>query len=144
MQATDGKLYGTTVHGGANDDGTVFKLGVPPLFALSVAKNGERHSHQQRWLHQLRVSVFPCISGTVVTLTASPAENWGFHQLERLRQGKLQRLHSDMNSARNVTAIFTATYELTVSKTGSGTVTSNDGYINCGSTCSHTYLSGTW
>jgi len=31
---------------------------------------------------------------------------------------------------------------LTVTKTGNGTVTSGDGYINCGSSCSHTYLSG--
>jgi uncharacterized repeat protein (TIGR03803 family) len=37
----------------------------------------------------------------------------------------------------------TGVYALTVSTTGSGTVTSSDGYVNCGSSCAHVYSSGT-
>ncbi len=49
-----------------------------------------------------------------------------------------------MNSARNVTATFVATYLLSVSKVGNGTVTSSDGFINCGTSCSHIYITGTY
>jgi hypothetical protein len=51
-----------------------------------------------------------------------------------------------MSGARSVTATFTVQrFTLAVSKggTGSGTVTSSDGGINCGPTCSATYDSGT-
>jgi len=49
-----------------------------------------------------------------------------------------------MTQARSVTATFTLiNYTLTVSKTGSGTVVSSPGGINCGSTCSVSYASGT-
>jgi hypothetical protein len=51
-----------------------------------------------------------------------------------------------MNANHSCTATFTATsaaYSLAVSETGSGTVSSSDGGINCGSTCSHTYTGGT-
>ena len=37
----------------------------------------------------------------------------------------------------------TGLYALTISATGSGTVTSGDGYINCGTSCAHVYSSGT-
>jgi hypothetical protein len=45
-----------------------------------------------------------------------------------------------MNSARNVTATFTAVYLLFVANPINGTVTSADGYINCPTICTHTYL----
>ena len=51
-----------------------------------------------------------------------------------------------MTDVRNVTATFTAPiYALSITKsgTGSGTVTSNTGGINCGSTCSYNYVTGT-
>ena len=51
-----------------------------------------------------------------------------------------------MNSAASVSATFTqnpTSYALTVTASGSGAVTSTDGYINCGSSCSHSYTSGT-
>jgi endoglucanase len=52
-----------------------------------------------------------------------------------------------MTQARNVTATFnstTASFALTVAKngTGAGTVTSNTGGINCGTTCSANFASG--
>jgi len=36
VQATDGSLYGTTLQGGANDVGTIFKLAVSPALAAPV------------------------------------------------------------------------------------------------------------
>src|SRR5258708_11066147 len=53
-----------------------------------------------------------------------------------------------MNAAQTVFATFTqqvSTFSLSVSKqgTGTGTVTSNDGSINCGTTCLANFNSGT-
>jgi hypothetical protein len=50
-----------------------------------------------------------------------------------------------MTAAKSVTATFISVYNLTVTKsvTGAGTVTSSDGTINCGSTCSVNYDPGT-
>jgi uncharacterized repeat protein (TIGR02543 family) len=51
-----------------------------------------------------------------------------------------------MTGARSVTATFTqnvVNYILTVSKSGSGTVSSSPSGINCGTSCSASYASGT-
>jgi uncharacterized repeat protein (TIGR02543 family) len=49
-----------------------------------------------------------------------------------------------MSANRTVTATFTQnSYTLSVSRIGSGTVTSSPAGINCGSTCSQNYTSGT-
>ena len=50
-----------------------------------------------------------------------------------------------MDMARNVTATFQPAWTLSVSKsgTGAGTVTSTPGAIDCGATCSDSYLDGT-
>lgn len=52
-----------------------------------------------------------------------------------------------MTQNKSVTATFSQTplYTLTVFKTGKGTVSSTDGNgINCGPTCSYSYLQNTW
>ena len=38
--------------------------------------------------------------------------------------------------------LFTIEHNLTVNKVGTGTVTSNDGFINCGVDCSESYAQG--
>ena len=50
-----------------------------------------------------------------------------------------------MNAAKSVTASFTQLpkYSLTVTKAGTGTVTSNPAGINCGSTCSFSFFKNT-
>src|SRR5260370_19390364 len=50
-----------------------------------------------------------------------------------------------MTSAQAVTATFIQTFALTITKqgAGTGTVTSSDGPINCGTACSAIYNSGT-
>jgi hypothetical protein len=83
-------------------------------------------------------------SGTQVTLTATATQGWTFSNWASCDSVQNNTCTVTMNNARTVTATFTTNgYLLTVSKTGRGTVTSSDGYINCGSTCSHNYNSGT-
>ena len=78
---------------------------------------------------------------TVVTLSASPASGWTFSNWSGNCDsgGKVT-----MNANKSCTANFTRIqYTLSVSKTGSGTVTSSPSGINCGSTCSSKFDSGT-
>jgi len=84
-------------------------------------------------------------AGTVVTLTASPASGSTFTGWSGGCTG-VGSCITTINSAVNVTGNFTLnTYTLTVAKSGngSGTVTSNIGGINCGTTCSAVYSHGT-
>jgi hypothetical protein len=87
-------------------------------------------------------------SGTSVTLTATPASGSTFVGWSGAGCSGTGTCTVNMNHNRAVTATFTAAptqHTLTVSKsgTGVGTVTSNPAGINCGSTCSHDYDSGT-
>ena len=84
-------------------------------------------------------------SGTSVTLTATPAAGSYFAGWSGDCSGT-GTCAVTMNSNKSVTATFTlVTYTLSVVKTGtgSGTVTSSPAGINCGSTCSAGYTSGT-
>jgi hypothetical protein len=87
-------------------------------------------------------------SGTSVTLTATAASGSTFGGWSGACSGTATSCTVSMTAARNVTAAFnssTTSYTLTVTKagSGSGTVTANTGAINCGSTCSGSYSSGT-
>jgi len=77
-------------------------------------------------------------NGTSVTLTAYPNSSNTFTGWSGDCSGT-STCTVNMTSAKNVTATFTAavatTYDLSVSKTGSGTVTDSSGVIKCGSTC---------
>jgi hypothetical protein len=87
-------------------------------------------------------------SDTVVTLTASAAGGSTFSGWSGSGCSGTGTCILTMHAAKAVTATFTAQvqrFPLTVSKagTGSGTVTSSPAGINCGSTCSANYDSGT-
>ena len=86
-------------------------------------------------------------SGTVVTLTATPAFGSLFTGWSGCDAASGTTCTVTMSAARSVTATFTLQrFTLTVSKAGiigGGTVTSSDGGINCGPTCSASYGSGT-
>src|SRR2546422_555841 len=88
-------------------------------------------------------------SGTVVTLTATPAFLSIFTGWSGCDAVSGTTCTVTMNAARSVTASFARQrFTLTVAVnnvgTGSGTVTSNDGGINnCGASCSASYDSGT-
>ncbi len=84
-------------------------------------------------------------------LTATPAQGYNFASWgnDCASYGSSNPCTLVMSQARVASATFTqATYTLTVSTSGSGTVTSTDGYIGChnnqpvnGGSCSHPYLS---
>ncbi len=87
-------------------------------------------------------------SGTAVTLTANPTSGSAFSGWSGDCYGT-DTCTVSMTAAKTVTATFTAavatTYDLSVSKVGNGTVTSNPTGINCGtgSGCSASFNSGT-
>jgi hypothetical protein len=88
-------------------------------------------------------------SGTSVVLTATADTNYTFTGWSGsgVSCAGTGTCTVSMTADRAVTATFSqngaSSYTLTVNKTGSGTVTSNTGGINCGSTCSTSYTSGT-
>jgi len=87
-------------------------------------------------------------SGTAVTLNATPANGWTLTGWSGACTGG-NPCNLTMNSNLTATANFASTglgYTFTVNETGSGTVTSADGAINCTNgtgTCSASYASGT-
>ncbi len=84
-------------------------------------------------------------AGTSVALSPVPATGYAFSGWSGACSGT-GGCTVTMNSNKSVTATFTAiTYTLTTGKTGtgSGTVTSDTGGINCGATCSANFNSGT-
>ncbi len=84
-------------------------------------------------------------SGTVVTLSASPDAGCIFSGWSGGGCSGMGTCQVTMDAAKTVTATFTRQYNLTVNKDGSGTgtVTSIDGGIDCGTDCSDAYNSGT-
>ena len=81
--------------------------------------------------------------GTQVTLTATPANGWGFSGWAGACSG-VGNCVVTMNAAQSVTATFAQTqYTLNVSVSGNGTVTSSPGAISCPSVCTMNYSSGT-
>ena len=86
-------------------------------------------------------------SGTVVTLTATPASGTTFTGWSGCDTVSGTTCTVTMSVARSVTATFTLQrFTLSVNKAGiigGGTVTSSDGGINCGPTCLASYTSGT-
>jgi hypothetical protein len=84
------------------------------------------------------------VSTALVTLTATPDAGSSFVRWSGDCVGSTMTCAVTMSAARNVTATFSAN-KITVTKdgTGTGTVTSNSGGINCGLSCSANYLSGT-
>jgi len=84
-------------------------------------------------------------TGTAVTLTATAGTSSTFAGWSGACTGT-GSCQVTMTQARTVTATFNLKqYVLTVNKlgTGTGTIISGDGHINCGTACSHTYSSGT-
>ena len=78
---------------------------------------------------------------TTVTLTANPQSPSTFGSWSGCNSTSGTRCTVSMTSAKNVTAIFNAAGQqaLTVSKSGSGTVSSSPSGINCGSDCNQSY-----
>lgn len=88
-------------------------------------------------------------SGTMVTLTASPASGSSFAGWSGAGCSGTGNCTVTMNAAQSVTATFNAAtvyYTLSVGKNGSGggTVTSSPAGISCGGTCAASFAGGTY
>src|SRR5207247_1604848 len=87
------------------------------------------------------------VSGTIVTLTASPSAGSVFSGWSGAGCSGTGTCVVTMTAAQAVSATFTQVYvyALTVTKTGSGsgTLTSSPAGIDCGATCSASFASGT-
>lgn len=81
-------------------------------------------------------------SGQVVTLQATANSGNQFQQWGGACSGTTNPITVTMNSAKTCTATFIPLYSLTIGSHTNGKVTSQDGYINCGSLCSKPYPSG--
>jgi subtilisin family serine protease len=84
-------------------------------------------------------------SGTLVTLTATPAAGSAFAGWSGGGCSGTGTCQVTLNASTTVTANFALTHTLTVSTagSGSGTVTSSPSGINCGTACSAAYAAGT-
>lgn len=82
-------------------------------------------------------------SGTVVTLTATPASGGTFLGWSGGACSGTGTCIVTMSTARTVNATFTHPLIVSKSGSGSGAVTSSPAGINCGSTCAATYADGT-
>ena len=84
-------------------------------------------------------------SGKLVTLTVSANSGYTFTGWSGGGCSGIGTCTVTMNAATSVTANYATAYSLIVSTsdTEAGTVTSSDGIINCGSTCSANFSSGT-
>jgi uncharacterized repeat protein (TIGR02543 family) len=81
--------------------------------------------------------------GASVTLTANPTTGYTFGGWSGGCTNSTGSCILTLNDDTSVTAIFKPRYTLSVSKVGTGTVTSTPAGINCGSDCSEIYASGT-
>jgi uncharacterized repeat protein (TIGR03803 family) len=144
IQASDGKLYGVTSEGGnASFAGTAFSLQInEDTLTVSIAGQGTVTSTDGFINCPGTCShIYP--TNTPVTLNASAASGWTFTTWGGACSGN-GACNVTMSQNQSVSATFTQlSYTLSVSATGSGSVTSSDGFINCPGTCTHSYLSNT-
>ena len=146
IQANNGNLYGTTSIGGAYTEGSVFSLSGSLGLTLSVAKVGSGTViSNDGFITCGDTCSHSYGSGTTVTMTATAAQGWRFGSWSGCDSVQSNICTVTMNTFRTVTATFIAQYTLSVADTGTGTgtVTSSDGKINCGTMCSYNYDGGT-
>ncbi len=120
-----------------------------PSFTLKITKTGSGRGTVQSGEGKINCGTtcsanYP--SGTRVTLTATPDAESTFTGWSGACTGK-DPCQVTMNAVKSVIATFNKlpSFTLKVTKTGSGrgTVRSGEGKINCGTTCSANYPSGT-
>jgi uncharacterized repeat protein (TIGR03803 family) len=138
-----GNLYGTTYNGGTAGLGTVFAISAANSLTVSETGKGTVTSSPGGIDCPTTCSA-NFAPGTPVTLTAAPASSWTFKGWGGACSGTGTCMVT-MNTPQNVSATFSTTYTLSVSVVGAsgGKVTSSPAGINCGSTCSASFNSGT-
>ena len=118
-----------------------------PLYTLTAAKSGDGAGTVSSAPNGIACG-FDCSEpypeGSVVTLTAAPAHGSVFTGWSGGGCSGTGTCTVTMNGDTTVTAAFTPTFSLTVTRqgAGSGTVTSDPAGINCGSECSFSYVTG--
>ncbi len=89
----------------------------------------------------------PFATGSAVTLTATPAAGQQLASWSGACSGAALTCSVSMDQARSATATFVATtatrFDLSVTRTGSGDVSSSPAGISCGSTCEAQFNAGT-
>jgi len=138
-----------TLNASTNCTATFNTSGVGGPFTLSVSKAGTGSGTVTS--NPTGINCGPTCSasfagGTVITLTAVPAAGstfTGWSGDPDCSDGSVT-----LNASTNCTATFNTSgaggpFTLSVSKTGSGTVTSSPAGINCGSDCSESFANGT-
>lgn len=170
VQGTDGNFYGTTLSGGTNGDGTVFRItsggflttlhsfnhttdGAHPVAALLQATDGNLYGTNNPVGGVTNCSL-DC--GTVFRITPGGAFNtihtfnltdgaFPHGGLVQATDGSLYgtTIFGGANSEGTVFRLAVFDFMLNVSTAGSGTVTSGDGDINCGTACSFDYPNAT-
>jgi hypothetical protein len=118
------------------------------LYTLIVTKSGNGGgavTSSPSGLNCGAICSYQFVSGTNVTLTATPDSSSAFIGWSGDATGTSNTVTVTMSSNKNVTATFNALYTLTVTKSGNGggAVSSNPAGINCGATCSYQFVSGT-
>ncbi len=150
IQGSDGSLYGTTKAGGPNGGGVVFSLTLQgTLFPLNVSfaeagGSGTVASSDSGISCETSCNALYA-SGTTVTLSATPATGSIFTGWSGACSGTGPCIVS-ISSEASVTATFALqAFPLTVTLTGtgSGTVTSSPTGIACEPTCSQSFSYGT-
>ncbi len=124
--------------------GATFTLGTPPTYTLTVAKSGTGSGTvtSSGGINCGATCSAAYASGTVVTLTATPASGYSFTGWSGACTGSIPTCAVTMSSAQAVTATFNGcagggTLTVTRAGTGGGTVTGSGG-LNCGTVCSVT------
>ncbi len=149
IQALDGSFYGTTIVGGSNGGGVVFALTVQgSLVPLNVRFAGPGRGTVSSSDSGIACGT-PCnplfASGTSVTLSATPATGSIFTGWSGACGGTDLCIVT-MGGEASVTATFALqSFPLTVTLTGtgSGTVTSSPAGIACEPACSQSFYYGT-
>jgi len=137
-----GNLDGTTVNGGVNGVGTVFGIALAQ-YTLTVSTTGSGTvTSMDGSINCPGTCNHNYPSNTQVTLNATPASGYTFSGWSGACSGT-GPCTVTMTQGLSVGATFTQAFTLTVSTTGSGTVTSSPSGINCPGTCSYNYSSGT-
>jgi uncharacterized repeat protein (TIGR03803 family) len=143
IQGSDGKFYGTTFQGGTSNDGTVFNLSASS-YTLTVSVSGSGTvTSTDGVVNCSSVCSYVYPANAPVTLNATQASGWNFSGWSGACSGT-GSCSITMTQNMSATATFTQqTYQLTVLTSGSGTVASVDGGINCPGTCANSYPAGT-
>ena len=144
LQARNGVFYGMTFGGGAFGPGTVFSfdegLGVP--LSVTLVGGGSVKS-SEGYINCGTVCSADFRKGVTTNLAATAASGTAFQNWTGCDSVHANTCSITVNATRAVTAHFVTGYVLAATPSGSGTIISGDGNINCGTACSYSYPSGT-